>query len=303
MKKITFNNNGLNMAGLLFLPENFDENKKYPAIVCIHPGSSCKEQTTSIYAEKLAKEGFVMLAFDASYQGESGGTPRYVEFPFARIEDARCAIDYLVTLPYVDEEKIGVLGICAGGGYAVATSMIERRIKAVGTVAGVNIGRLQRESAEDITKVLEEVAKERTKEARGANPMIVQWIPKDKDELAKTGLTNIDVVEAVDYYTTERGKKPGSPNKLNFVSMAEMIGFDAFHLVDVLLTQPLQIVIGAKEGAFGSYRDGMDLYLRAASKNKNLCILDNVSHYDLYDMPVGVDKALEKLVPFYKENL
>lgn len=302
MKKVTFKNNQLTVAGLLFLPENFDETKKYPAIVCIHPGSSCKEQTTSIYGQKLAENGFIALAFDATYQGESEGTPRFIESPAARVEDVRCAIDYLVTLDYVDEDKIGVLGICAGGGYAANAAMTERRIKAVGTVVGANIGRVQRESVDPIP-TLEAAAKQRTAEARGAEPMIAGWIPNSVEEREQAGITDIDVVEAVEYYTTERGKQPGSPNKLKFTSMDQMLGFDAFHLADVLLTQPLQIVVGDKQGAFGSYRDGHELYEKAASKKKDILVLEGVSHYDLYDQPEPVAKAIAKLVPFYRENL
>lgn len=302
MKKITFKNGSLSVAGLLFVPENFSETEKYPAIVCIHPGSSCKEQTTSIYAEKLAAKGFVMLAFDASYQGESEGTPRYIENPAARVEDVRCAVDYLTTLSFVDEKRIGVLGICAGGGYAVNTAMIERRIKAVGTVVGANIGRVQRESV-DIISTLEAAAKQRTAEVKGADPMVVGWIPNNAEECRQAGITDIDVVEAVDYYTTARGKQPGSPNKLHFTSMTNMLGFDAFHLADVLLTQPLQIIIGDKQGAFGSYRDGQELYKKAASEKKDLLVLEGVSHYDLYDQPEPVQKAVEKLTTFYRENL
>ena len=110
----------------------------------------------------------------------------------------------------------------------------------------------------------------------------------------KSGITDIDIVEAVDYYTTPRGKSPNSPNKLSF---------DAFHLAEVLLTQPLQIIVGDKQGAFGSYRDGQELYKRAASQKKDILVLEGVSHYDLYDQPEPVAIAVAKLTSFYQENL
>jgi len=298
---VKFDAHGWKVSGLLNIPAGA-EGGKAPAIVCIHPGSSCKDQTAGIYARKLAEKGFVTLAFDASYQGESEGEPRYSEIAAARVEDIRCAVDYLTTLDFVDESRIGVLGVCAGGGYAVNAAMTERRIKAVGTVVGANIGRVQRESGDPI-KALEAIAQQRTAEARGAEPMIVNWIPCNQEEREKAGMTDIDLVEAVDYYTTSRGQSPNSPNKLKFTSLDSLLGFDAFHLVEELLTQPLQIVVGDKQGAFGSYRDGQELYKRAASAKKDILVLENVSHYDLYDQPEPVAKAVEKLDAFYKENL
>jgi uncharacterized protein len=300
-KSVTFKHYNLNMAGHLYLPEGFDENEKYPAIVTVHPGSSCKDQTSGLYAEKLAELGYVTLAFDASYQGESGGEPRYIEEPAARVEDVRCAVDYLTTLNYVDENRIGVLGVCAGGGYAVNAAMTERRIKAVGTVVGANIGRLNRVG--DPIKALEEIGKQRTAEARGAEPMITNWIPKSHEEREQAGITDIDITGAVDYYTTPRAQHPNSPNKLNFTSMGSVIGFDAFHLVEELLTQPLQIIVGSVQGAFGSYKDGHELYNRAASEKKDLLVVEGADHYDLYDQPEAVNQAVEKLEAFYKENL
>ena len=300
-KDVKFNARELKIAGILNIPENA-EDKKNPAIVCVHPGSSCKEQTAGIYAEKLAELGYVTIVFDASYQGESEGEPRYIEDPSARVEDIRSAVDYLTTLNFVDENRIGVLGVCAGGGYAVNAAMTERRIKAVGTVVGANIGRVNRESSDPI-KTLEAIAKQRTAEARGAETMITNWIPRNQEEREQAGITDIDIVEAVDYYTTSRGQSPNSPNKLNFTSLDSVIGFDAFHLADELLTQPLQIIVGSVQGAFGSYRDGHELYNKAASKKKDLFIVEGASHYDLYDGEEPVRKAIEKSEAFYKENL
>lgn len=302
MKTISFKNNTVNMAANLHLPEGFSEKKRYPAVICAHPISSCKEQTSGIYAAKLAENGFVTLAFDASTQGASGGEPRFMEVPAARIEDFSCAVDYLVTLDYIDENRIGVLGVCGGGGYAVSAAMMERRFKAVGTVAGANYGRLMREG--DFTpgaaiRTLEAIARQRTAEARGAEPLIVGYTPHSHEEREKAGLTDIDIVEAVDYYRTPRGEQPGSPNKLRFISTAAAVGYDAFHLAEHLLTQPLQIIIGGRPGAFGSYRDGFDLFSRAASRDKNLFIVDGASHYDLYDIPQYVDQASDRLAEFF----
>lgn len=307
MKSVSFRNKGWNVAANIHLPAGFDESKRYPAIVVAHPISSCKEQTAAIYAGKLAELGYVCLAFDASTQGASGGLGSYLEDPATRVEDFRCAVDYLVTLDFVDEARIGVLGICGGGGYAVNAAMSERRFKAVATVVGANYGRLCREgdlSADAAIKALETIAAQRSAEARGAETAITSYIPDSKAQLESLGITDIDVVEAVDYYTTPRGQKAGSPNRLNVTSTGAAFTWDAFHLAEKLLTQPLQIIVGGGQtGAFGSYRDGFELFNKAASKVKSILVVPGASHYDLYDKPDCVRQAVARLKDFYAEVL
>ncbi len=307
MKNVSFKNKQIDVSATIRFPKDFDENKTYAAIVCAHPISSCKEQTAGeIYANKLTEAGFITLAFDASYQGSSGGEPRFIEDPATRVEDFRCAIDYLMTLNFIDENRLGVLGICGGGGYAINAAMTERRIKAVATVVAANYGRVMREgnlSAESAIQTLEAIAAQRTAEARGAEPFITQYIPNSQQEREQAGIQDIDIQEAIEYYKTPRGQAAGSPNQLRFSSLAPVLGFDAFHLAEYLLTQPLQIVIGEKNGAFGSYRDGFELFNKAASKNKDLFIVKGASHYDLYDQKIPVKQALEKIIPFFHKNL
>lgn len=304
---VKFKNRNWDVAAIMQFPKDFDKTKKYPAIVCAHPISSCKEQTSGhIYGKQLAEAGFVTLAFDASYQGESGGEPRFLEDPAMRVEDFRCAADYLTTLDYVDENRIGVLGICGGGGYAANAAMTERRFKAVGTVVAANYGRVMREgnyTAGAAIHTLEAVAAQRTAQARGAETKIIGYIPNSQEERIKAGVNDIDIIEAVDYYKTPRGESPNSPNRLRFDSLDKVIAFDAFHLAEHLLTQPLMIIVGDKVGAFGSYRDGYELFNKAASQNKHLHVVQGASHYDLYDRPKATNEALEHLIPFFKKNL
>lgn len=301
LQAVKFKNRTWDIAANIHFPKDFDQTKKYAAIVCVHPGSSVKEQTSGLYASKLADGGFVAIAFDASFQGESGGDPRYIEDPATRVEDVRCAVDYLITLDFVDENRIGVFGVCAGGGYAVNAAMSERRIKAVGTSVAVNIGRAYRET--NPLQTLEAVGKQRTAEANEAEPMITNWIPNSPEEAKQAGVTELDIVEAVDYYRTSRGQQPTACNKLRFTSVGSVMAFDAFHLAEQLLTQPLLIVVGDKIGAFGSYRDGFELYGKAASINKNIHIVHGASHYELYDQPEATGQAVDKLLPFFRENL
>ncbi|NIY49258.1 alpha/beta hydrolase [Cedecea colo] len=306
-QSVTFRNNTWQIAATIRFPDGFDANQKYPAIVCAHPISSCKEQTSgAVYGQKLTEAGFITLAFDASTQGESGGEPRFSEDPSIRVEDFRCAIDYLVTLSYVDEDRIGVLGVCGGGGYAVSAATTDHRFRAVATVVAANYGRVMREgdSGPDAAlRTIEALGKQRTAEARGAAPLIVGYIPANAEELAKSGIKDIDIIEAVNYYTTPRGQQPGSPNKLRFTSTAPTLNWDAFAFTEKLLIQPLHIVIGDVPGGFGSYRDGYELYQRARSAEKTLQVVKGASHYDLYDRPEATSEALEQLIPFFNKYL
>ena len=116
-------------------------------------------------------------------------------------------------------------------------------------------------------------------------------------------MDEFDMLEAIEYYRTPRGQHPASCNKLRFTSLANLIAFDTFHLAEYLLTQPLMLIVGDIVGAFGSYRDGFELFNKAASTNKKIHVVKGASHYDLYDQPNAMREALEQLIPFYKENL
>lgn len=177
--------------------------KKYPTIICAHPIGSCKEQTAgNVYAEALAKAGYLTIAFDARYQGESGGEPRRLENPADRVADFSIVIDYLITQDFVDENRIGVLGVCGGGGYAVAASMIERRIKTTVTVVAGNYGQLFREGFAnfDPIGVLEQMAAQRSAEVRGAALNVPELLPQDVETAKTVSNNDNDVVQATDYY-------------------------------------------------------------------------------------------------------
>jgi len=304
MKSITFKNKAVDVAGTLYFPRGFDETKQYAALACVHPGSAVKEQSSGLYARKMAATGYVTLAFDASYQGASGGEPRSIEEPAARVEDIRCAVDFLTTLPFVDEHRIGVLGVCAGGGYSVNAAMTDHRIRAVGTVVPINIGRARRtgDGSEGFAiRTLEEVGKQRTKEARGEAPLMKTWVPNSLEEATRAGITG-DVLEAVEYYRTPRAHHPNSNNQLRFTSVGSIMAFDAFHLVDELLTQPLLIIVGDRTGSFGSHAEGHRLYDKVTCE-KDLLVIHGASHVDMYDKPEYVDQAVEALTVFYGKNL
>jgi fermentation-respiration switch protein FrsA (DUF1100 family) len=305
LRHVTFKNGRIDLAGDLHLPAGFSEQRSYAAIVIVTPGSSVKGQIGAVYGSRLADEGFIALAFDPSFQGESGGEPRDLEDPASRIEDVRSAIDYLVTLPFIGENRIAVLGICAGGGYAVSASLIEHRIKAIGTVVPVNIGRAFRQAHPDanaITDTLVAAGRQRTAEARGEVQRREPWLPDTPEAARAAGIEDRDTLEAIRYYRTPRGYDGNSTNRLLFRSNAALLGFDAFHLVPELLTQPLQVVVGGRLGTTFSYQDGKTLWEQARHKEA-FHVIDGAGHYELYDTPEYVTEAMDRLASFYRKYL
>lgn len=300
-KNVKFKNNQLLLAGNLYVPAGFDETKKYPAIVVSHPGGGVKEQTAGLYANKLSESGFITLAFDASSQGESEGTPRYLEDPYARTEDVRAAVDYLTTLSYVDTRKIGALGVCAGGGYTVAAAQTERRIKAVATVSMVDIGSLFSEGiaravpVEDQIKLLEQVSGQRTAEANGSETLHGPYVPQELEE----GMTGT-MAEGHEYYVTARGCHENAPNRFVFTSFDKIFTFSAFSHIDKFLTQPFLAIAGSDaDTRYFSEEAVQD----AASRDKELFIMDGATHVALYDQPEYVGPAVEKLEKFFTDHL
>lgn len=305
LKSVSFRNGDVDLVADLRLPADFEADQKYAALVITTPGSSVKGQIGANYGSRMADRGFVTLVFDPSHQGQSGGEPRDLEDPATRVEDIRCAVDYLTTLDYVDEGSIGVLGICAGGGYAVNAAMTEHRIRAVGTVVAVNLGRAFRQasdSADAVVQTLEAVGAARTGEARAGEPVRNPWIPDTLEGAKAAGITDRDVLEAVEFYRTPRGFDEHSTNRRHYRSDALILGFDAFHLIEELLTQPIQVIVGGRRGSTGSFEDGELLWERARNKEE-LFVIDGAGHYDLYDRPEYVDHAIDRLDGFFSKWL
>lgn len=298
-KSVTFKNDNINMAGNLYLPEAFAKSQKYSGIVVVHPGGGVKEQTSGVYAEKLSTQGFVTLAFDASHQGESEGQPRLLEDPYARMEDIRCAVDYLTTLPFVDQEKIGALGICAGGGYSVAATQTERRIKAVATVSAVDFGAMLRgeDSAERQLQTLEAVAKQRTAEANGAEVYYTTYTPDKLEEMGEN--TPVLMREGYDYYRTNRAQHPNSPNRFLFTSVGKLMSFSASSQISTHLTQPMLLIVGTEADTRGYSEQFYEL----SNGPKELFWVEGATHVALYDIPEYVNQAVPKLTSFFGKNL
>lgn len=297
-REVTFKNGKIDMAGLVFTPANMEQGKTYPAIVVVHPGGGAKEQTASLYAYRLARQGYIALAYDASHQGASGGEPRLLEDPTDRVEDVRSAVDYFTTLPFVDHKRIAALGICAGGAYAINATMTDHRIKAVAGISAFNFGDGFRKgwtgsaTVEEQLAILEAVGQRRTAEANGAQPEMLPYVPDSPD-----GLTG-EMAEVSQYYRlANRWKLESSGNRFLASSTEKLYAYDAFTNIDTLLTQPLLLIAGSDAGT----KWHSDRAYRLATSEKELFVIPGGTHMSLYDKDVG--KAMPKLIEFFGKHL
>lgn len=303
-KKVSFpntNNPTIAMSAIINFPEGFDDSKSYPAIIVSHPGGGVKEQTAGTYAQKLAEQGFVTIAYDASYQGESGGQPRQLENPHIRTEDVSAVLDYLTTLDYVDNDRIGAMGICAGAGYTANAAINDRRIKSVGTVSMVNIGQMFRNGwlgdvkDADAIPYIQAGDDARTSDATGAAIATIPLAP-----LNEADAPNEELRQAWEYYHTPRAEHPNAPGYATARSLAQIIPYDAYNKAEAFLTQPLKMVVGS---VAGSKWMSDDLLARASSNDKSLYIVEGANHMELYDGEAYINEAVSQLAPFFETNL
>lgn len=304
MSHITFpnrNGQGITMAAIIHFPADFDASQRYPAVVVSHPGGGVKEQTAGLYAAKLAEQGLIAIAFDRSYQGESSGEPRQLENPYISVEDVSAVVDYLTTLPYVDPNKIGAMGICAGAGYSANAAIQDRRIKALGMVSAVNIGQMFRNGWEnnvqdaDAVGYLDFGSSARTSDAATDSYATIPLAP-----LREEDAPNEELREAWEYYHTPRCEHPNAPGFALTRNLNQIITYDAYHKAEAFLTQPILAVAGS---VAGSKWMSDDLMARAASSDKTLHIVEGANHMSLYDVPKYVDEAVSQLAPFFLAKL
>ena len=304
IERVTYpaRNMGTTIVANLFKPANFDANRKYAAIVVTHPFGGVKEQTAGLYALQLAEQGFVTLAYDASYQGESGGEPRLMEVPAQRLDDISCAIDFLVRHPQVDAERIGSLGICAGGGYALCNAATELRVKAVAAVSTFNLGEARREgmgtiSYDERMKRLKDAGEARSREARGEPVRLVPVVPDSPASF--TEHTPALYREGYDYYRTARAQHPNSPNRYVFSSLPLQMAFFPFEQLDTISPRPLLVIAGSKADTLFWSREVCE----KAKEPKELHVIEGATHIDLYDRPQFVTPAVGKLTDFFGRHL
>ncbi|UPG93881.1 alpha/beta hydrolase [Luteibacter aegosomatissinici] len=295
------NGNGITLSAVINYPDGFDAGKRYAAVVVSHPGGGVKEQTAGTYARKLAEQGFVTIAYDASYQGESTGEPRQLENPYVRTEDVSAVIDYLDTLPYVDNDRIGAMGICAGAGYTANAAINDGRIKAVGTVSMVNIGQMFRNGWQntitdaDAIPVRNMGSDARRAAADGSKDGIFPLAPMREEDAP-----NAELREAWEYYHTPRAQYPTAPGYMTARSLDQIITYDAYNKAEAFLTQPLLTVVGSQAG---SKWMSDDLMRRAASADKQQYIVEGANHMSMYDGADYINEAIGQLAPFFQNKM
>ena len=287
-QKVVFMNKelGLRLAGLLYIPDNFDLSKNYPAVVVTGPMLSVKEQAQSVYAKRLTEDGYVTLVFDGSYFGESEGLPRGQELPEVKESDIEGAVDYLCSLPYVDKDRIGGLGICGSGSYMSVAGVKEPRLKAVTAIVPA-ISNIATSPMMGFFRPEEEVraAKEAYDKGEG-DLMYLNFMPRAVDEGAA-------------YYYSARGTHPRWSNQVVAWSQLELIKYNVTEIMKGM-QKPYLVISG--ENAW-SRPSSEEIFAAVPHKNKEMHVIPEASHFDLYDLAPFVSEAFDYICPFFEKNL
>jgi len=298
-QKVTFKNRyGITLTGDLYLPRNAGNNLS--AIAISGPFGAVKEQSSGLYANQMAERGFVALAFDPSYTGESGGEPRNVASPDISTEDFSSAVDFLGLQKNVDRNKIGIIGICGWAGFALNATAIDKRVKAVAVTSMYDMTRVMSKgyndkmTLEERTKFLEELGEQRWKDAENGTPAYQPAYNKLRGGEAQFQ------IEYHDYYMTPRGYHERSVNSGNAWTMTTPISFMNMPILTYIKEiSPRPILMIAGENAHSRYFSE-DAY-KMANEPKELIIIPNAVHVDLYDKIDVI--PFDKLETFFKDNL
>lgn len=294
--------NGIEIAANVYTPANYDFSKKYPAIVVAHPNGGIKEQTAGLYSQRLAEAGYITITADAAYQGASGGEPRHTDKPANRIEDIRGMADFISQYAGVDANRLGVLGICGGGGYTLKAAQSDKRFKAVATLSMFNSGEVRRNGFQNsqlgtIQERLKKASDARAQEANGGKMIYAGVATITDEEIAKT---NTDLYrEGYEYYYRTHAH-PNSTFLYTMSSLMDLMTWDAATNMD-LINQPLLMITGSK--ADTKYMTDEAFPKATNAKTKELFIIDGATHIQSYWKPEYVSQIVTKLVSFYQTDL
>jgi len=304
VQKVEFKNRfGITLVGDLYVPKTMNKYDKLPAIAISGPFGAVKEQSSGLYAQTLAENGFITLAFDPSYTGESSGTPRHVAGPDINTEDFSAAVDYLSNNKNVDADKIGILGICGFGGFAINAAAIDTRIKATTAVTMYDMTRVSAKGYNDSVdenaryEMKQSLNNQRTDDFKTGKYKGADGLPEKL-----TGNEPQFVKDYWGYYKTKRGfhaRSINSNGKWNMTSSLSLINQPILQYSNEIRT-PVLVVHG--ENAHSRYF-GEDAFKKLKGKNKELFIVKGANHVDLYD---GGDKnaiPFDKIESFYNKYL
>lgn len=298
-RKVTFKNRvGIDIVADMYSPMTASADAPSAALVVGHPYGGVKEQTAGLYAQTMAGRGFITLAFDASFGGESGGQPRRISSPEIFAEDFSAAVDFLGIQPDVDRNRIGVIGVCGSGGFALAAAAVDPRIRALATISMYDIGGMVREgfgksqTKEEYRALIEAVGQERWTEAAGGKMVMAGGAPTE----VTNNMPRI-FREFHDYYHTPRGQHPRAPTSFSMTSNATMSSARPFETLYLISPRPLLFVVGSEaESRYFSE----DAY-KMASEPKELHVVPEATHVDLYDRTNLI--PWDKLQSFFNKSL
>ncbi len=301
---ISYMLNGIKIAANVYTPADYDPSKKYPAITVAHPNGGVKEQVAGLFAQRLAELGYITLAADAAYQGESGGNPRHTDIPFFRTEDIHGMVDLLTIYPGVDTERIGMLGICGGGGYTLNAAKSEKRVKAVATLSMFNTGRVRREGymSSQINKIqdtLKQASDARNAQIKGE---ILASGTVDFDALtdeAIAKITNDLYREGMKYYGKTH-RHPNSTFEYTRSSLSELMMWDAVDNLK-LINVPLLMIAGSTADSLYLSEDAIER--ATGTHDKELFLIQGAYHIQTYYVPEYVEQEIAKLKEFFGRTL
>lgn len=302
---VHYNLNGLKIAANVYTPAGYDVNKKYPVIVVAHPNGGVKEQVAGLYAQRLAQLGYITIAADAAYQGASEGEPRHTDKPYYRTEDIHGMADFISTYPGVDKDRMGVLGICGGGGYTLNAAKSDKRFKAVATLSMFNSGEVRRNGymnsqLDSIGERMKQASDARDKEVTTGEVSISGNV--DFDALTDESISKIptDLYREGMIYYGRTHRHPNSTFAYTTSSLMELMSWDATDQIE-LIDQPLLLMAGSKADSLYMSKEAFDK--ATGTKDKELFLVDGATHIQTYYVPEYVDQFVNKLKDFYGKHL